>query len=164
MFANRYIRGVKVPCVAILIVAVIAIVAYGYYLRRTKSRDILETPILKKKPGFDGFDGWGLTHALLYAVLGYLYPGHHLQAFTVSVAWELIETFLGTSDIRVGGRRLQLIGDTDEEGRPTGKSDGYWYGKELDVIVNMGSYCIGSALADKYWPNDCKLFPVIPRA
>lgn len=162
MFANRYIRGVKVPCVAILIVAVIAIVAYGYYLRKTKSRDILETKIIDRK-GFEGIDGWGLTHALLYFVMGLMYPGHYVQALALSYLWEMTEDFLGTHPITVGGKRLQLIGDTDADGRPTGNDKAYWFGRISDVAINVTGYILGTAVSEKYWPNDYVRTPIEPR-
>lgn len=153
MFANRYIQGVKVPCVALYIVVVLFIIAYGYFIRRTGTRDVLEKKIIDRK-GFEGCDGWGLTHLIFFAVLGVLYPGHYVQALAVSFGWEAVEDFLGTHKIEVSGKRLQLIGDTDADGKPTGNTDGYWYGRLSDVALNMSGYVLGSAFAESYWPND----------
>lgn len=153
MFANRTIRGVKIPCVAIFIVAVLAIIVYGHYLRATNTKDILERKIIDH-PSCPGFDGWASLHFLLFGLLGILYPGHHVQAVGVSLGWEGIEHILGTTNIEMSGKRLQLIGDQDEEGKPTGKKDSYWYGRFVtDNSFNLTSYILGSAIGSKYWPN-----------
>ena len=98
-------------------------------------------------------DGWSITHLVFFGLLGFLYPGQHLQFLAVGVIWEVIETGLGQNKIEFSGKRLQLIGDQDEEGNTTERADAYWYGKESDIVVDIAAYTIGSALADKYWPN-----------
>ena len=153
MFANRVIRGVKVPCVAIYIVVVIVIVAYGYYLRTTGTKDVLEKKVIDH-PSCPGFDGWAVTHFLSFGLLGFLYPGHYVQFLVASFVWEGIEHLLGTHQLEISGKRLQLIGDQDEEGKSTGKKDAWWYGRfTTDPCFNMAGYILGSAAAEKWWPN-----------
>lgn len=152
MFANRSIGGYTVPCAALYIVAVILIILYGYFLRKTKTRDILAKRIFHH-PICQEIDGWSVTHLVFFGLLGLLYPGHYLQFLAVGVAWEVIETGLGQNNIEVSGKRLQLIGEQDEEGNSTGKKDAYWYGKESDVIMDVLGYMLGSFLAERYWPN-----------
>ncbi|MDE2097639.1 MAG: hypothetical protein KGL39_10360 [Patescibacteria group bacterium] len=157
MFANRTIRGVKIPCVALYIVVVMFIIAYGYYLRRTGTRDILETKIIDH-PSCSNFDGWATTHFIFFLILGVLYPGHPIQCIAVSLGWEGIEHLLGTTNIELSGSRLQLIGDQDEDGRPIAPKKGdapkYWYGRFVtDNSFNLTGYMIGWAIADRWWPN-----------
>ncbi|MCE7959507.1 MAG: hypothetical protein DYH06_16465, partial [Acidobacteria bacterium ACB2] len=161
MFANRVIGGVKVPCVALYIVCVIVIILYGYFLRKTKTQDVLAKRIYHH-PVCQEIDGWSVSHFLFFGLLGLLFPGHHLQFLLVGIFWEIVETALGQNNIEVSGKRLQLIGEQDEEGNSTGKSDAYWYGKESDIVMDIVGYCLGSAIAGRYWPNECENRAALP--
>lgn len=154
MFANRTIGGVRIPCVAIYVIVVFAIVLYGHYLRKTETKDILERKIIDH-PSCPGFDGWACSHFLLFGLLGFLFPGHHVQALVVSLGWEGVEHFLGTNNLEFSGKRLQLIGDQDEDGRPIkSEKPAYWYGRFVtDNSFNLSGYILGSAIASRWWPN-----------
>lgn len=153
MFANRKIRGITIPCVAVYIVVVLAIVVYGIYLRKTGTKDILEKKIIDHA-SCPGFDGWAVTHFFFFGLLGVLFPDKYIQALGVSLGWETIEHLLGTTNIEMSGKRLQLIGDQDEEGKPTNKKDAWWYGRFVtDNSFNLSGYILGSAIGRKYWPN-----------
>lgn len=151
MFASRVVRGVRVPCAALYVVCVLAIILYGHYLRRTGARDVLARRIFHH-PVCQDVDGWSVSHLAFFGLLGLLFPGHHLQFLAVGVGWEVVETALGQNRVEVSGKRLQLIGDQDAEGGATGKADAYWYGKESDIVMDVCGYAVGSALAEKYWP------------
>src|SRR5262245_62159271 len=120
MFANRVIGGYTVPCAALYIVAILVIILYGYFLRKTRTRDVLARR-LYHHPICQEIDGWSICHLAFFGLLGFLYPGHYLQFLVIGVLWEVIESALGQNDIEVSGKRLQLIGEQDEEGAPTGK-------------------------------------------
>lgn len=152
MFANREICGITIPCIVTYIICVIVIVVYGHYIRQTNSKDHLARRIYHH-PICQEIDGWSISHLLFFGLLGVLFPGHHLQFFLVGVGWEVVETCLGQNELKVNGKRLQLIGDQDAEGNPTGKEEAFWYGKESDIIMDVLGYCVGSAWASKYWPN-----------
>ncbi len=152
MFANRTVCGLVVPCVALYIVVVVAIVAYGAVLRATKARDILATPIYNH-PLLPDVDGWSVSHFVFFGLLGLMYPDRHLQFLTVGALWEVVETLLGQNRVEVSGKRLQLVGDQGSDGVSTGKDDAYWYGKSSDITIDIAGYSIGSALAKKYWPE-----------
>lgn len=154
MFANRTIRGVTIPCVALYIIVVIVIIVYGYIIRKTQTKDFLEKKVIDH-PSCPGFDGWAVTHFFFFALLGLLYPGQHLQFAIIGLAWEGVEHFLGTNKIETSsGKRLQLVGDQDEDGRPTGNNDSWWYGRFVtDTSFDMAGYIVGSSIAQKYWPN-----------
>jgi hypothetical protein len=152
MFVNRVVGGITIPCVAVYIVCVLLIIVYGYFLRTTKTKDVLAKRIFHH-PICQEIDGWSISHFLFFGLLGVLFPGHHLQFFVTGVFWEVIETALGQNQLEVSGKRLQLVGDQDDEGNSTGKDDAYWYGKESDIVMDMAGYCLGSAFSEKYWPN-----------
>lgn len=159
MFANRYVRGVKIPCVVFYIIAVILIFAYGAYIRASGTPDILEKKVIDH-PSCPGFDGWGVLHFFFFGVIGLFYPGHHFQALLISFVWEGIEHVLGQTKITVGGSRLQLVGDQDEEGRYTGDDEKYWYGRFIsDPLFNIAGYILGSEVSKRYWPNTHEFRP-----
>lgn len=140
------------------IVVVLAIFAYGYVLRRRGAADVLEQKVVDD-PSVPGFDGWGATHLFFWAFLGFLYPNHYVGALVVSLVWEGVEDVLGRNRITVGGSRLQLVGDTDEDGQVV-KADaadadgGFWYGRyTTDPFFNLAGYVLGSAAANKWWPS-----------
>ena len=148
-FATTTIKGRRISAAAIHCAAAFSIILYGRLLRARGWRDPLEKKVVDH-PSAPGFDGWATLHFFYFGLLGYLFPRRHVQALGVSLGWELIEHLLGTTDVRIGGKRLQLVGDQDEEGRPTGKEDAWWYGRFVtDNSFNMSGYILGSALADK---------------
>ena len=159
MFANRIIGGCNIPCVTLYIITIFAIIIYGYIIRKTNTRDILEKKIYHH-PICQDIDGWSITHLIFFGVLGMLYPGNHLQFLVVGIGWEAIESFIGQNRIKISGKRLQLVGDQDCDGNMTGNDNAYWYGKESDIVVDMVGYCIGSALSSRYWPNNNLRKPV----
>ncbi len=152
MFANRVIGGVVIPSVVIYIIVVLVIIMYGYFLRKTKTQDQLAKRIYHH-PICQEIDGWSISHFLFFGFLGFLYPGHHFQFLTVGILWEIIETGLGQNNLEVSGKRLQLVGEQDSDGNSTGNDSAYWYGKESDIVMDILGYSIGSAAAEKYWPN-----------
>jgi len=159
MFASRRVGGVRVSCLAIMIVAVIMIFAYGFFVRRLGIPDVLERKVIDD-PSVHEFDGWAATHLLFWAFLGFWFPGRYLQALGVSLLWEGFEDFMGRHPLRVGGKRLQLIGATDGEGNfgdaaGDGGADSYWYGRYVtDTSFNLMGYIVGSALARRFWPEE----------
>jgi hypothetical protein len=159
MLANREIGGVRVPCTVFYIIAVIAIFVYGWYKRKMKSRDFLETKIV------GSLDGWSLTHLFFWFGIGFIYPDHYMQCLIISMLWEGFETVLGTTKIQLSGVRLQLIGATDENGYPidcTDAEDAFWYGRISDIGVNLLGMAMGSKIGRWIWPpkqNDNVFWP-----
>jgi hypothetical protein len=153
MFVSRTIGGVVIPCIVIYIVVIIIIIIYGIILRKRKTPDLLATPIYNH-PICQEIDGWSISHLFLFMILGLLFPGCYFQFFTAGILWEIIETVLGQNETKISGKRIQLIGDQDENGVSTDKKNAYWYGKESDILMDMIGYTIGSCVAEKYWPNN----------
>ena len=161
MRAWRCIGGVRIPCVVFYIVAVIAIFAYGFFIRKSGRPDVLER-LVTESPSWDNCDGWAMTHLFFWGFLGFWFPGNYLQALGVSLWWEKFEDGLGRAHITVGGSRLQTIGHTDDTCVYTDDSEGkFWYGRYVtDTFFNLAGYIVGSALAKAYWPKDacrCRL-------
>ncbi len=152
MFASREIGGVKVHCVALYIVVIIVIILHGWFIRKHHVRDPLARQIYYH-PLCQDLDGWSATHLIFFGILGVLFPGKNLQFLVIGIGREVVETILGQNEIKIAGRRLQLIGDQDENGYPTGKQDAYWYGRCSDILVDVVGYTLGSTWAEKYWPN-----------
>jgi hypothetical protein len=136
---------------------IIIIIAYGFFLRKTKIKDPLTYKIYSH-PICQDIDGWSISHVIFFLILGILFPGNYLQFFAVGVLWEIIETILGQHETKLSGTRLQLIGDQDESGVSTGKDNAYWYGKESDILADVLGYTIGSYISEKYWPNSKKTY------
>jgi hypothetical protein len=160
MYAHRFIQGIRVPAYAILIVAVIVIFLYGYAIRHFGVRDALEKKVVDD-PSVHNFDGWATTHFFFWAFLGFWFPNHYVQALGISLAWEGFEDVMGRGWFTLGGRRLAVIGATDEDGKYVGDQQKsaaeaeYWYGRYVtDTFFNLAGYIVGSALANRYWPAD----------
>jgi hypothetical protein len=153
MLASRQVGGRRVPCWVFYLVVVLAIFAYGAFVRKSGLPDVLERPVTEY-PAVQNLDGWAATHLLFWTLLGFWFPGHYLQALVVSLGWEGIEDYLGRTNIKVGGRRLQLIGHTDADCKYTGQdADTFWYGRyTTDTAYNLMGYIVGSALAGRFWP------------
>ena len=159
MFATRCVGGLRVPGWVLCLVVVLFIFAYGAIIRRLGSPDVLERPFIDD-PAVPNCDGWAMTHLIFWGFMGFWFPGRHLQALLISLAWEGFEDTLGRTNLKIGGKRLQLIGATDSDSKkPAGEGeDGdhlQWYGRfESDTFYNMTGYVIGSALAKRFWPED----------
>lgn len=148
MWATRCVGGARVHSWVILMVAVLLIFLYGHVLRKLGRPDIFERPVIDD-PAWVGFDGWGGLHLILWALLGFWFPGHELQALGASLLWEGFEDALGRHRLKVGGKRLQLVGATTAEE----KEQMTWYGRfTTDSFFNLAGYIAGSALARRFWP------------
>jgi hypothetical protein len=170
MLASRYLHTSDGGCFAIpafvwYIIVVIVIFAYGYILRQANRPDVLERKVIDD-PAVHNCDGWAMTHLVFWGFLGFLYPGHYVQALICSLAWEGFEDFLGRTKITLGGSRLQLVGDVDEETQEvTGDDDMTWHGRYVtDTFYNLTGYIIGSWAGGKWWPDEsCKEHGCPPR-
>src|SRR3972149_5524549 len=119
MFANRTLaNGTVIPSVAFYVVAIVAIFAYGWIIRNRGLRDRLEVKIVDHHI-LQEIDGWGVTPFLFFSLIGWFFPGKHLQFLTVGAIWEAIECFMGQYPVKVSGKRVQVVGKTDEVGNPT---------------------------------------------
>lgn len=150
MFASRCFRGARVHSTAFFIVCIISIFAYGYFIRTTGKKDMLEGMVVDD-PAVDNLDGWAVSHFVFWSILGVWFPGNYLQALGASLAWEGFEDCLGRSQLTIGGSRMQLVGNTGDDT----PDEQYWYGRyTTDTAYNLMGYICGSALSERYWPQD----------
>lgn len=144
---STIISGYTVPVHAFLVAAIFLIIIYGLILRKFGLCDILEGKIIDRPELM--LDGWGVTHILFFMLLGFTYSGHPIAILIVGALWECIETILGQNKFMIGKNRLQLVGDQDRDGRPTGDTEAYWYGRSSDVLMNSIGYMFGEHIKKK---------------
>jgi|694.fasta_scaffold40111_10 hypothetical protein len=142
---SRTINGYKVHVGAILIVCIVLIFIYGYILRTTKTKDVLAKEWYND-PVFANIDGWSFTHFFFFMLLGYIYPGHYKEAILAGVGWEIFESTLGQNQIKISGKRVQMVG-SQSDGVYDGNDNKYWYGKGSDIIMDVLGYVAGDMLA-----------------
>lgn len=150
---QRIVYGWKLHVITLLIICIILIFAYGYFLRRTKRKDVLATDFYND-PVFQNIDGWSVSHFLFFMMLGFLYPNHYSAAIVAGVGWEIFETTLGQNKIMISGKRVQLVGSM-ENGVSTGNDSAYWYGKGSDITMDILGYMIGNWIAP--CPDKCEI-------
>ena len=115
-----------------MLAAVIGVFVIGHVLESNKFED---DPLKNELGIFPGCDYWSILHALLYFTLGCLFPNRYLAFFILGILWEAFETYNGTHNMKFFG--FQLNKDTD------GKEN-WWYGRTLDIAVNMFGYILGN--------------------
>jgi hypothetical protein len=152
----NWLAGRAIVCAVLCVITILLIVIYGMFLRRTGRADALEKAVIPQSKMMEfEVTGWSMTHLFFFGILGMLCPDQHFAFLLIGVGWEAVETAMGQNDLRVSGRRLQLIGDTDGDGCSKGDT-GYWYGRASDVCMDLVGYVIGSAIATRLWPRGAK--------
>jgi|LauGreDrversion4_2_1035121.scaffolds.fasta_scaffold09534_6 hypothetical protein len=136
--------GRKVCMHWIIIGAVVAIFAYGFIVRKFIKKDVLEKQLVPCQ----GLDGWAILHFIFYFTLAYIWPEYLFEIALVGVAWELIETWLGSKDIKLFGRRIKLVGATDDKGNVLEDDKNvWWYGRVSDIAYNLLGAVLGWKLS-----------------
>lgn len=123
----------KEVCVYDLILAAaIGVFVVGHIL---DANNFKEDPLRKEIGLCPGCDYWSVLHASLYFAMGCLFPGRYLAFFMFGVVWEMFEYYNGTHQVYLFGNRLNA--DTDD-------GEKWWYGRALDIAVNMFGYILGN--------------------
>lgn len=124
---------------------IVIIIVYGILVRNVFKKDILESNFAS----CTGCDYWAVSHLLFFAIIAYLYPDNLLLITILGIIWEFIETFLGTHNLKIFGRRITLIGNTDETGnvKNNDNEDSWWYGRVTDIAFNLMGVIIGYTFA-----------------
>lgn len=94
-------------------------------------------------------DWWSVSHFMLYAIIGYIIPGHPLTFFTIGLSFELFEDYLSSN------QNTQLCDCNDQAKNQLGAGsfwcqgyeDGYWYMNPTDPMINLLGYVVGSSIA-----------------
>lgn len=146
--ACKQIKGKTICIQHIIIACVVLIFLYGMLVRNYFKKDILEL----KFGNCTGCDYWAVTHFLFFVLLGYIWPNLLVELVIIGVLWEFVETFLGTRKLKLFGRRVQLIGSTDENGNviEDQSKDQWWYGRVSDIAFNTVGLVIGWKLSQVY--------------
>jgi len=113
---------------------VIAIMAYGTY--RCKSNSYVD-PLTKSMfphPYNMYFDGWGISHFVLFFVLGYLYPSKIIFIWVLGTIWELLEYSIKDKPFYLS--KCNYVIDTDH-------GAGWWYGRWQDIVMNTAGVFLG---------------------
>lgn len=124
-----------------VIVAVLTfIIIYGLLVRKVFKKDVLmEQPL-----PCDGCDWWGITHGMMYFVLGYLFPDHLFILMVIGIIWELIEHKLGTLKLPMFGIEKgmgDVLGKVDQEEKTE-----WWFGRTTDIALNLVGLISGYSL------------------
>lgn len=129
--------GFSISPIHIFILAIALIFLYGLTLKCCPLKDNLQTKII---PGTD-IDWWSVLHIVLFAILGYLFPGNFLMFFLLGAVWEVIEWGTGNPDLREA-----LLGFKFRDNK-------YWFGRVSDILMNGVGLAIGEYLAIKFPRN-----------
>ena len=143
----KNIKGKQICIYHIIILCIAFIFLYGMLVRKYFKKDILELKFGKCV----GCDYWAVTHFLFFVLLGYLWPKSLAELAILGVLWEFIESYLGTRKLKLFGRRIQLIGATDDKGNVVEeKEEQWWYGRVSDIAFNTVGLVIGWKLSQIY--------------
>jgi len=137
----------KIKILFCCLVVIIFIFTYGYVVRNYLKKDVLENNFAECQ----GCDYWAVTHFAFFTFLGFMFPQNLLLLTIFGILWEFIETLIGTREIKLSGRRLMLVGSTDENGNVTDpEKDKWWYGRVSDVAFNTVGIVVGITLRMYY--------------
>jgi len=122
---------------AICLTCVLVIVVYGTF--RCKNSSFVDPLTFSfAPPPLDKYlDGWGISHLLFFALLGYLFPKQLLFSFFLGVIWELVEYSMKDHPFYLTKCNYNM---------KTHEGEGWWYGRWQDIVMNTAGLWIGSAL------------------
>lgn len=140
-----YMRNAYVEILAMGIVCVFVIVAYGTFRCKMATGSYKDPlTIVFAPPPFDKFlDGWGISHFLFFALLGYMYPTRNtlIFIFLLGVLWEIIESLAKDHPFYLSKCNYTI---TTDDGA------GWWYGRWQDIVMNTCGMFLGYALAKHF--------------
>ncbi len=125
---------------AICLACVLVIFVYGIYRCNNSSFVDPLTIAFAPSPLDKYLDGWGISHLLFFAILGYLFPTKLLFSFFLGALWELLEYSMGNRPIPFIKCKHNL---------KTHKGEDWWYGRWEDIVMNTAGLWIGSALRNR---------------
>lgn len=116
--------------------------AYSLYLVSHGFNDISENDFLNKKIfDINGFylSGWGLSHIIMYFIIGCMYPYCWKEAMVIGIIWEAIETIMGS-----------IFTNKPNKSMITNKTtvyDLWWSGSLVDLVFNAFGFLMGAGVA-----------------
>jgi hypothetical protein len=130
----------------IFIIIVLLIVFYWMFLVVSVGNDNVTTTDILNKKIFDlrvfnelCCGSWTISHYILFAIVGYLYPTCDLQAITAGIIWELVE--IGFYKVAMSEGRQPV---RTAEGIEYSKS--WWNGGIKDIIFNIAGFYTGKVI------------------
>lgn len=128
------------------VVCIFVIISYGTY--RCKTTDFVD-PLTKSffgPPLSNYLDGWGITHFLFFAFLGYTFnkPQYLIFAFILGVLWEIIEFSLKDKPFYVSNCKYKAV---------TNNGEGWWYVRYEDITMNTIGLLFGYYISSKKLSN-----------
>jgi hypothetical protein len=77
--------------------------------------------------------GWGISHVVMYFIIGAIYPEYWKEAFMIGIMWEAVETLLGPI----------CVNKVETSGIPSNVAyDLWWSGSITDLFLNgFGLIC-----------------------
>lgn len=125
----------------IFLTGIVGVFLVGYVLG---TMGFKKDPMRKEIGICHGCDTWSILHTALYFILGYMFPNRYLFFFLAGVLWEAYESYSGKYDIMLFGYKINK--DTDKNSDEAGSE--WWYGRALDICVNMFGYIMGTYYAN----------------
>lgn len=135
------IKGYQVSDVGILVFCVILIVVYGNIIEHLNFNDNLAN---KFNDNCNDCDYWGVSHFLFFAILGFLYPNHHLRFLIIGGVWEIIEGKIGS--VNYGDNSIIHLFGGWGKNKDKKTTNDWWYGRMGDIVFNISGYSIASWL------------------
>ena len=129
MTMNEYVKILLVGLTCVLV-----IVCYGTY--RCKNTQFVDPLTYSFAPApLDKYlDGWGISHLLFFALLGFHFPTKLLFCFALGVVWEMVEYSMQSHPFYLSKCNYDM---------QTHKGEGWWYGRWQDIVMNTCGLWIG---------------------
>lgn len=98
------------------------------------------------KIGELGFSWWSISHVILYAYFGFLFPGYFFEFLFLGIVWEVFETTYCREFV------WNVIGCSNSDNwlcnsLNRNRDCRYWYGKIDDIAMNTIGFVIGAIIA-----------------
>jgi len=135
---NDAIKDIDTRYVTIFVTCILIIFLYGKYrCANSDFQDPLQGSIIPSMKNHD-LDGWSAVHFLFYMFVGYLYPNSIVLTLTLSVIWEIFESYVGLN-------KPEILKGWGFCCNPTGNTEGHiwWYGKWTDLLMNLLGFLTG---------------------
>jgi len=75
---------------------------------------------------------WGLSHFVLFAILGFFFPSCDIVIISIGILWEFVEHILG-----IYARPISPRGRAPVQ---------WWYGSAMDVVINILGFYVGKSI------------------
>lgn len=111
-------------------------IPYLYFngFSKIAENDVLNRILIRIKN--NRISGWGISHFIMYFIIGYLYPNCWIEATILGIIWELVECVLGKI----------FVNNDNKPDDSTRKYTLWWSGTFEDIILNSAGLICGITL------------------